>query len=363
MMEWTDSHYRYFVRGLTKKTVLYTEMCVDDTITHNPNLDFIIGKDIEENPSVIQLGGHNPETLAQAAEICSQYGDYDEINLNCGCPSQRVSQRCFGAKLMNEPDLVREIVSQMSRRTHQPITVKCRLGVDSRDSYEELCNFIDSCHQGGVQKFIIHSRKCFLNGLTTKQNRDIPPLRYDVTHRLVKEFPDLKFILNGGITTLEEAKWHMTFPWRPNSQQGSDLVSADEAIDLPAMHGCMVGRAAYNNPLLFANADSTFFECSDPGITRRQLLERYINYCEHSQSEHGIKKMTIRKTVVGPSTSVLLKPVHNVMNGLKSVNKYKQELNDIYIAIVHKGIPNPSCREVVSTRIIISSILNIYMMS
>jgi len=346
MMEWTDCHYRYFVRGLTKRTVLYTEMIVDDTINHNPNIDFFIGKDIEEQPSVIQLGGHNPETLAQAAEICSQYGgNYDEINLNCGCPSQRVSQRCFGAKLMTEPDLVREIVTQMSRRTHQPITVKCRLGVDNRDSYEELCNFINSCYLGGVKKFIIHSRKCFLNGLSTKQNREIPPLRYDVTHRLVKEFPDLKFILNGGITTLEDVKWHMTSPWRPHSTDDDDdlTLSGDAAV-----HGCMIGRVAYNNPLLFAKADSTFFGCSDPGLTRRELLERYIMYCEHTQSEHGPKKITIRKNEVGPSTSVLLKPIHSIMNGLKHVNKYKQELNDTYVAIVQRGIRNPSCRDVVS---------------
>lgn len=358
MMEWTDCHFRYFVRGLTKRTVLYTEMVVDDTINHNPNLDFIIGKNIEEQPSVIQLGGHNPETLAQAAEICSQYGgSYDEINLNCGCPSQRVSQRCFGAKLMTEPDLVREIVSQMSRKTHQTVTVKCRLGVDSKDSYEDLCNFIGTCHlgklvviivknisynhvflSGGVKKFIIHSRKCFLKGLSTKQNRDIPPLRYDVTHRLVKEFPDLTFVLNGGIMTLEDAKRHISSPWPVNTSEEQ----------LPAVHGVMIGRAAYNNPLLLATADSTFFGCKNPNVTRRELLERYIKYCEFSQSEDGPKKLTTKKSLISASTSVLLKPVHNVMNGLKNVAKYKQELNDIYVAIVKQGIPNPSCRDVVS---------------
>ena len=161
MMEMTDSHYRYFMRGLSKRTVLYTEMIVDDTINHHPNLDFKIGRDIEEQPSVIQLGGHNPETLAQAAEICSQYGgSYDEINLNCGCPSERVSQRCFGAKLMTETDLVREIVSQMGRRAHQPITVKCRLGVDNRDSYEELCSFINSCYLG---KYLLIPKRMYLS--------------------------------------------------------------------------------------------------------------------------------------------------------------------------------------------------------
>jgi tRNA-dihydrouridine synthase A len=152
MMEWTDRHYRYFIRGLSKKTVLYTEMVVDDAINHSPNFDILVGTDIEEQPSVIQLGGHNPETLAAAAEVCSIYGrSYDEINLNCGCPSQRVSKRCFGAKLMEEPELVREIVSQMQRRTFQHVTVKCRLGVDKKDSYKELCDFLMACHQGKVK--------------------------------------------------------------------------------------------------------------------------------------------------------------------------------------------------------------------
>ena len=218
MVEVTDAHFRYFLRGLSKKTVLYTEMIVDDTITRTiSKLDFLVGKNIEENPSVIQLGGHDAEMLANAAEICSQYGDYNEINLNCGCPSQRVSKRCFGAKLMEEPDYVREIVQQMQRRSSKPITIKCRIGVDNKDSYEELCHFIQQTHLGGVQKFVIHSRKCFLKGLSTKQNRDVPPLKYDIVHRLVHDFPDLTFILNGGIMNFEEAKSHFQSPWIPSS--------------------------------------------------------------------------------------------------------------------------------------------------
>ena len=142
-------------------------MVVDDIIHHGPNnLDFFIGRHIEEHPSVIQLGGFEPERLAAAAEICERVaGNYGEININCGCPSQRVSKRSFGAKLMLEPELVREIVSTMTRRVQVPITVKCRIGVDSNDSYEELCNFIASAHAGGAQKFIIHARKCILKGI------------------------------------------------------------------------------------------------------------------------------------------------------------------------------------------------------
>ena len=151
MMDWTDRHYRFLMRGITRCATLYTEMIVDTTVLHQSlNLDFFIGKDISEHPSVIQIGGHDADTVASAAHIVGQYGDYSEINLNCGCPSPRVSRRCFGARLMLEPELVREIVSKTSRVVSQPVTVKCRIGVDTKDSYEELCKFIQTVHQGGT---------------------------------------------------------------------------------------------------------------------------------------------------------------------------------------------------------------------
>lgn len=201
MMEVTDRHFRRLLRFLTKKTILYTEMVVDETIIHNPNLDMFIGRSIEENPSIIQLGGHDPELLARAAEICQVYsGDsYGEINLNCGCPSQRVSKRCFGAKLMLEPDLVRQLVYEMGRRVSVPISVKCRIGVDEQDSYDELKNFISTVHQGGVNKFIIHSRKCLLK-LNPKQNRDIPPLQYEVCYDISISFLHSDFVSRSCIT-------------------------------------------------------------------------------------------------------------------------------------------------------------------
>lgn len=301
-MEWTDRHYRFLVRGLTKRTVLYTEMVVDDAVNHSPNLDFLIGKNIEENPSVIQLGGSCPSRLAMAAERCVQYGGgYSEINLNCGCPSQRVSKRCFGAKLMEEPDLVREIISSMQRRVDIPVTIKCRIGTDCKDSYDDLCSFIRIANSGGCQKFVIHARKCFLNGLTTKQNRDIPPLRYDVAHKLVEDFPDLAFVMNGGIVTFDQALAHLNpsgyyaaisapisdTPIDSAVAQSQAFSLGREALEssifscekedngfLPPMHGVMVGRAAYSNPLMFASADSTFFGVRDPYLSRRQLLGR-----------------------------------------------------------------------------------------
>ena len=281
MMEMTDSHWRMMLRGITRKTVLYTEMVVDDAVNHTDcrSLDYFIGKNIDEAPSVIQLGGHNPETLAQAAEYCEAYGgNYSEINLNCGCPSQRVAKRCFGAKLMLEPDLVREIVQKMVRRVSIPITVKCRIGADDQDSYAELLNFIRAASAGGAKKFVIHSRKCFLNGLSTKQNRDVPPLKYEVVHSLVSEFPELTFILNGGIQTFSDAKSHLSSSGYQYSHddlpsaKGSGCVDLPiktwgefgtagdvqhNSVQLPAVHGIMIGRSAFSNPLLFATADST----------------------------------------------------------------------------------------------------------
>ncbi len=340
MMEWTDPHFRMLMRGITRKTVLYTEMVVDETIIHAPSLDFLIGRCIEENPSVIQLGGHDPETLAKAAEVCSAYtGDYSEINLNCGCPSQRVAKRCFGAKLMLEPEHVREIVYTMQRRSSKPITVKCRIGADDKVSYDDLLNFIRCANSGGVKKFVVHSRKCFLNGLTTKQNRDIPPLRYEVVHRLVKDFPDLTFVLNGGINSFDQAHVHM-------ASDGFRSREIDEL--LPPVQGVMIGRMAFNNPIAFATADSEFYGVKNPGLSRRQILERYIDYCEWCQLEGPVRILKGRKQMV--TTSVLINSMRNVICGIKHVQKFRAALNDIYVASTRgiNGSPNPSPREVVS---------------
>ena len=414
MMEMTDCHWRMMLRGITKKTVLYTEMVVDDTVNHTDNrmLDFFIGKNIEESPSVIQLGGYNPETLAQAAETCEQYGGgYSEINLNCGCPSQRVAKRCFGAKLMLEPDLVREIVHSMQRRVSIPITVKCRIGADDQDSYAELLEFIRSASAGGAKKFIVHSRKCFLNGLSTKQNRDVPPLKYEVVHSLVKEFPELTFVLNGGIQTFSAAKAHLTsFDYSysdlpVNAKSGCiDLPNRiwegtpSLTAELPPVHGVMIGRAAFSNPLLFATADSTFYGIPDPCLSRREVVARYIDYCEWAQSElgphrpsgHGpgrqsvstsgrynlrnivyshlfinvnLNRYLLIESFIQCNTTIILchsshdrltalmRPMHNLMVGLQHCGKYKMALNDLYVARVQgvNGVQNPNPREIVRT--------------
>ncbi|KAJ1418983.1 hypothetical protein B484DRAFT_453542 [Ochromonadaceae sp. CCMP2298] len=379
MMEWTDPHWRRLARIITKRTVLYTEMVVDDTIIHSPNLDFYFGRGIEEEPSVIQVGGHDPENLGKACEIVQKYGGgYGEVNLNCGCPSQRVAQRCFGAKLMLEPELVREIVHSMQRRLSVPVTVKCRIGVDDFDSYEELTRFIMAARLGGARKFIIHARKCLLDGLSPKQNRDVPPLHYDIPHRLVQEFPDLRFIINGGVTTLSQANVHLapythtpctscTPQHQPNLSKsifaklhkttggfipelGSDPLNPTTVM--PAVHGVMIGRAAYSNPMILATADSEIFGQPDPCLSRRQVLDQYIDYCEWVQSDQGPKYITTKGDVKTPTTMQMLNAMRSIMHGLPRNARFRTGLNDQYmerLKALGEGGGNPDVREVIES--------------
>ena len=330
MMEVSDRHWRALLRRVSRRTVLYSEMVVDHVVLHNASkeaLDFFLGTDIDEHPSVVQLGGHDPDSLAKAAEIVSSYGHYAEINLNCGCPSQRVAQKCFGARLMLDPELVRRIVHSMSRVSSLPVSVKCRIGVDDRDSYAELTQFISTVSQGGCRKFVVHARKCLLQGLSTKQNRDVPPLHPEVVHRLVVDFPELAFVLNGGVQTLDQAERHLAREESP-------------------VHGVMVGRAVQNNPLLLASADSRFFGVRDSCGSRRRVAESYIEYCEWAQSEAGpVREVAGRRQQA--TTSLLLKPMQNLMVGLQHNTRYRQVLNDAYVARVQAGVPNPCPREVI----------------
>ncbi len=316
MMEWTNPHWRSFIRGVTRKTVLYTEMVVDSTITHQANnLDVLVGQNIFESPSVVQLGGNDPEELGKAVDILDGYGAYNEFNLNCGCPSDRVaSKRCFGAKLMLQPELVRQIVTVMGRRTCNPITIKCRLGVDDHDSYEELTKFIQTTSTGGIKKYIIHARKCLLKGLSCKQNREIPPLHYDWVHRLQQDFPDLRFVLNGGIKSFDTVKEHM-----------------NEWNELPGLEGGMIGRQAYSNPLMFAEADSTIFNTRDPCPTRRACIERYLDYTDHIQStsEPVVWHQDKKPNKVAGALELVL-PLHSLFTGIPGTQKYKKTLNDCY---------------------------------
>ena len=233
MMDWTDRHCRYFHRLLTKNTLLYTEMVTTGALLHGDvprHLDF----NDEEHPVALQLGGSEPADLAHAAKLGAQWG-YDEINLNCGCPSERVQRGAFGACLMAEPALVADCVKAMREAVTIPVTVKHRIGIDKTESYEFVRDFVGAIADAGCEVFIVHARNAWLQGLSPKQNREVPPLRYELVHRLKKEFPGLVIALNGGINT--------------TGQMRNELDHVD---------GVMVGREAYHNPWLMAQWDAEF---------------------------------------------------------------------------------------------------------
>lgn len=261
MMDWTDRHYRVFMRGLTKRTLLYTEMVVAPAIIFGKDgpgrfLDF---NEIE-HPIALQLGGSDPKQLAECAKIAQSWG-YDEINLNCGCPSDRVSAGRFGACLMAEPELVSDCLKAMQDATSLPVTIKHRIGIDDLDSYELLCRFIESVAKTGCKTFIVHARKAWLKGLSPKQNREIPPLRYETVHNIKEDFPDLEIILNGGLVDLQQS-----------------------AAQLDFVDGVMIGRAAYETPFIMAGADHLIFGDAEQVRTRKQVLESYLPYVEEQLS-------------------------------------------------------------------------------
>ncbi|MFP5441707.1 MAG: tRNA dihydrouridine(20/20a) synthase DusA [Gammaproteobacteria bacterium] len=256
MMEWTDRHDRYFLRLLSRRTRLYTEMVTAPALLHGDParlLDF----NTEEHPVALQLGGSDPQQLARAAELGAAAG-YDEINLNVGCPSDRVQEGRFGACLMAEPGLVAECVSAMRARVRIPVTVKHRLGIDDQDSYEFTRGFIDTVRRAGCEVFIVHARKAILAGLSPKENREIPPLVYANVYRLKRDFPQLTIALNGGVKTLDEASLH-----------------------LAQVDGVMIGREAYHNPWILHDADARLFgDDGAPRPTRAQIVEQMIPYIE-----------------------------------------------------------------------------------
>ncbi len=260
MLDWTDRHFRFFVRLITHHTLLYSEMITTQAILHGDRrrlLEF----NPKEKPLALQLGGSCPRSLGECAAIAQQWG-YDEVNLNVGCPSNRVQKGRFGACLMKEPQLVADCIAAMRARTQLPVTVKCRLGVDDRDSYEQLAEFVQTVSSAGCQTFIVHARKAWLSGLSPKDNRTIPPLRHDWVFQLKKDFPSLTLILNGGVTGLSEAQ-----------------------SLLPAVDGVMIGRAAYQNPYLLSRADLLFFQDNHPLPSREQVLESYMPYVEARLNE------------------------------------------------------------------------------
>eukprot|EP00932_Pfiesteria_piscicida_P009963 SRR837773.2080.p1 GENE.SRR837773.2080~~SRR837773.2080.p1 ORF type:complete len:458 (+),score=56.13 SRR837773.2080:197-1375(+) len=297
------------MRLLTKETQLWTEMWVDNTLIHAERVDGFLRFGVNEHPIVCQLGGSCPETLARAADIVKSWG-YDEVNLNCGCPSDRVAGRGeFGASLMLKPELVRDCLSGIKEAVEMPATVKCRLGVDSHDSPEFTATFVRTVAEAGVRHFIIHARKCLLCGLTPDQNRRIPPLMYDRVYRLCQEFPDLQFTLNGGVNSLEEA----------------EKVFSDAPDNLV---GVMIGRAAYNNPCLLADVDRRFYGAAENPASARSRMTLLTAYCEYLEREHPAGGESASAANSG-ATQGALKPVLGVFHGLPGNKLLRQSINSL----------------------------------
>jgi tRNA-dihydrouridine synthase A len=255
MMEWTDRHCRYFLRLISHRALLYTEMVTTGALIHG-NRERFLAYDKSEHPLALQLGGSNPKELAFCTRMAEDYG-FDEVNLNVGCPSNRVQSGRFGACLMKEPDLVAECVAAMDQAVKLPVTVKMRIGVDEQDSYELLSQFIHIVAQAGCRTLIIHARKAWLQGLSPRENREIPPLRYEVVHAIKQDFPQLEVVINGGITTLEEVQGHLKW-----------------------MDGVMIGRVVYHNPYFLAQIDQHFYGDFHPLLTRHEIIEAFLPYVE-----------------------------------------------------------------------------------
>ena len=273
MMDGTDRHDRYFLRLISRHAWLYSEMVTADAVIHGDR-DRLLGFDPAEHPVALQLGGSDPAKLADAAAVGEDWG-YDEINLNVGCPSDRVQDGRFGACLMAEPATVADCVKAMQAAVQVPVTVKCRIGIDDADSYDHLKGFVDTVAAAGCRTFIVHARKAILSGLTPKQNREIPPLHYEFVHRLKSEMPGLEIILNGGLTDLDTA-----------------------AAQLDGVDGVMLGRAAYHNPYLLAGVDARFYGDNDVRPTRADVAMAMVDYAGRAQAA-GIRLTTIARHMMG----------------------------------------------------------------
>ncbi len=273
MMDYTDRHFRYILRQITRHALLYTEMITAEAILHG-DCDYLLGYHPEEHPLALQLGGSDLSALAQCAKIAQHYG-YDEINLNAGCPSDRVQSGKFGACLMKEPSLVAECLSAMRESANLPVTLKTRLGVDEIDSYDDLTHFIDTVAISGCDTFIMHARKAWLKGLSPKENRTIPPLRHEVVYRLKQDFPQLTLILNGGVNTLTQ------------------IHDALQQLD-----GVMIGRHACQHPYFLAEIDALFYGATQPPLTRIEVIERVLPYMQ-KQLQQGVRLTQLARHLLG----------------------------------------------------------------
>jgi tRNA-dihydrouridine synthase A len=288
MMDWTDSACRVLHRCLSRHALLYTEMVTAEAVLHGDRVR-LLGFDASEHPVALQLGGAYPARLAQAARIAADFG-YDEINLNVGCPSDRVQSGRFGACLMREPQLVADCVAAMRAAISIPVTVKCRIGVDDQEPDASLRALIDACAAAGARIFAVHARKAWLEGLSPKENRDVPPLDYELVYRVKRERPDLTILINGGIETLEQAQAHLAH-----------------------VDGVMMGRAAYQNPALLAEVDARFF-----GAPARDLDAAVEEYCEY----------VARQLARGVRLHGLVKPMLGLFNGRPGARLFRRHLSE-----------------------------------
>ncbi len=273
MMDWSDRHCRTFWRLLSRETLLYTEMVTTGALIHGDrarHLDY----NAVEHPLALQLGGSNPGELAECARMAEDWG-YDEVNLNCGCPSDRVQNNKIGACLMTEPKLVAECIDAMQQAVGIPVTVKHRIGVDDMDAYEGLSQFVGTIAETGCRTFIVHARKAWLKGLSPKENRTVPPLDYDRVRQLKREYPDLEIIINGGINTLEQA----------------------ETL-LDDLDGVMVGREIYTNPYLLANVDQQLFGATHPAPSRSEVLDAFRDYMG-TELDRGVSLKYMTRHILG----------------------------------------------------------------
>ena len=323
MLDWTDRHCRYLLRQISSRTVLYTEMVTTAAILHGDR-DRLLRHDPAEHPVVLQLGGSDPQALAECSRIGAEAG-YDEINLNVGCPSDRVQSGRFGACLMAEPSLVADCVAAMDAAASVPVTVKTRIGIDDMDSYALLASFVEHMQSAGCDTIIIHARKAFLQGLSPRENRSVPPLRYDYAYRIKQQFQDLSVVLNGGIESLEAAREHL------------------EHVD-----GVMLGRAAYHNPYLLAGVDNQIFGESTPVPSRDDIVERMLPYIERElirgtplkhitrhmlglyQGVPGARHWRRHLSEFGPRSSAGIEVIQQAMENMKRAGKKGRSMDASY---------------------------------
>jgi tRNA-dihydrouridine synthase A len=291
MMDWTTRHCRYFMRLLSRHTRLYTEMITTGAILHG-NTGRWLDYNPSEHPIALQIGGSDPRALARAARLAEQWG-YDEINLNCGCPSERVRDGRFGACLMAEPELVADCLHAMREAVGVPVTVKTRLGIDDRDDYEFLARFVAKVRAAGCRALILHARKAWLSGLSPQENREIPPLVYERVYRTKRDFPDLEVVLNGGIRTLDQA-----------------------ARELGQVDGVMIGREACENPYLLAGIDVRLFGSTQPSPTRRAVVAAYRDYA-------------YRELAAGTPLAPLVRHLLGLFHGEPGARRWRRTLSEL----------------------------------